>query len=194
MDKLSYALGLTLGNSLKNGGFASLNYDEFTAGVRDLIEDKDLKMSQEEAKTILDAYFDALQNKMNEENIEAGKAFFAENGKRKGVVTTESGLQYEVIKEGDGKIPTASDSVTVHYHGTLLNGEVFDSSVVRGEPATFGVTQVIPGWVEALQLMPTGSKWKLFIPSDLAYGARGASAQIGPHTSLIFEVELIEIV
>lgn len=194
MDKLSYALGLTLGNSLKNGGFASLNYDEFTAGVRDLIEDKDLKMSQEEAKTILDAYFDALQNKMNEENIEAGKAFFAENGKREGVVTTESGLQYEVIKEGDGKIPTASDSVTVHYHGTLLNGEVFDSSVVRGEPATFGVTQVIPGWVEALQLMPTGSKWKLFIPSDLAYGARGASAQIGPHTSLIFEVELIEIV
>lgn len=123
-----------------------------------------------------------------------GKAFLAENAKRPEIITTASGLQYEVLNEGKGEKPAASDRVEVHYHGTLLNGEVFDSSVNRGEPATFGVTQVISGWVEALQLMPVGSKWKLYIPSDLAYGAQGAGQSIGPHTTLIFEVELLAIV
>ena len=124
----------------------------------------------------------------------AGQDFLAENAKRTEVVTLASGLQYEVITEGQGATPKASDTVKVHYHGTLIDGKVFDSSVQRGEPATFGVTQVISGWVEALQLMPVGSKWKLFIPSNLAYGAQGAGQAIGPHTTLVFEVELLDIV
>ena len=123
-----------------------------------------------------------------------GEAFLAENAKRAEVKVTESGLQYEIITDGKGAKPTASDRVKVHYHGTLINGTVFDSSVMRNEPATFGVTQVIAGWVEALQLMTVGSKWKLYIPSDLAYGAHGAGDVIKPHTALIFEVELLDII
>lgn len=194
MDKLSYALGVSLGNSLKNSGFDSLNYSKFSAAIQDSIEGKQLEMSVQESQELINQYFEELQAKQHASNIEGGKAFLAENAKRDGVTTTKSGLQYEVIRKGDGKIPTASDTVNVHYHGTLLNGQVFDSSVQRGEPATFGVTQVIQGWVEALQLMPVGSKWKLFIPSDLAYGSRGAGQMIGPHTTLIFEVELLNIV
>ena len=130
---------------------------------------------------------------MSEKTIEEGKTFLENNGKRPEVVTLESGLQYEIIKEGNGPVPNANNTVKVHYHGTLIDGTVFDSSVRRGEPAAFGVTQVISGWVEALQLMPVGSKWKLFIPSDLAYGAQGAGQHIGPHTTLVFEVELLGI-
>ena len=126
--------------------------------------------------------------------IAEGRAFLEANGKRAEVQTTASGLQYEVLSAGNGNVPSANDNVKVHYHGTLIDGTVFDSSVRRGEPATFGVTQVISGWVEALQLMPVGSKWKLFIPSNLAYGANGAGQHIGPHTTLIFEVELLAIV
>lgn len=128
------------------------------------------------------------------DNIEKGENFLAENGKREGVVTTKSGLQYEIIKKGNGATPTANDKVRVHYHGTLIDGTVFDSSIDRGEPAEFGVSQVIKGWTEALQLMPVGSKWKLYIPYDLAYGDREVSEEIKPYSTLIFEVELLDIV
>lgn len=194
MDKISYALGISLGANLKNNGFESLNYEKLAQGMQDLMDGKSLQMSIQEAQTLINQYFQQLQEKAHAATIEAGKNFLAENAKRPEVKSTASGLQYEIITEGNGQKPAASDRVQVHYHGTLLSGEVFDSSVNRGEPATFGVTQVISGWVEALQLMPVGSKWKLYIPSDLAYGAQGAGQSIGPHTTLIFEVELLAIV
>lgn len=194
MEKVSYALGLSLGSNLKSNGLDGLDYKKLAKGIEDLMEGAQPEMSIEEAQAIINAYFQELQNKAFEANIAEGKKFLAENAAREGVVTLESGLQYEVLTAGNGATPKASDTVKVHYHGTLLSGDVFDSSVKRGEPATFGVTQVIRGWVEALQLMPVGSKWKLFIPSDLAYGAQGAGQSIAPHTTLVFEVELIEIV
>ncbi len=194
MEKISYALGVSLGNNLKNGGFAGLSYQKLSDGIKDVVEGNQLEMSIQDAQTLINEYFQKLQEKAFEQNIEAGKNFLAENAKRPEVKTTPSGLQYEVVTAGNGATPKASDQVKVHYHGTLLDGNVFDSSVNRGEPATFGVTQVIQGWVEALQLMPVGSKWKLFIPSELAYGAQGAGQSIGPHTTLIFEVELLDIV
>jgi len=194
MDKVSYALGLSLGNNLKNSGIDSLDYAKLAKGIEDVLEQNSPEISVQEAQGIISDFFQALQAKASEATITEGKAFLAENAKRAEVVTLESGLQYEIITAGTGITPKASDKVKVHYHGTLINGTVFDSSVSRGEPATFGVTQVISGWVEALQLMPVGSKWKLFIPSDLAYGAQGAGQQIGPHTTLVFEVELIEII
>ncbi len=150
-------------------------------------------MTPEEANERLQSHFQGLQEKQAAAAKEEGIAFLAENGKKEGVVTLPSGLQYQIIKEGTGDKPTASSKVTTHYHGTTTNGEVFDSSVERGQPAQFGVNQVIAGWTEALQLMPVGSKWKLFIPSDLAYGARGAGPKIPPHAALVFEVELISI-
>jgi len=194
MDKISYALGLSLGNNLRNNGFDSLNYQEIAQGMSDLLEGENTKITMQEAQQVINDYFGKLQEKAHEKNITEGRIFLAENAKRAEVTTTTSGLQYEVITEGKGAVPVASDRVQVHYHGTLINGQVFDSSVSRGEPATFGVTQVIRGWVEALQLMSVGSKWKLFIPSELAYGAQGAGQSIGPHSTLIFEVELIDIV
>lgn len=194
MDKISYALGISLGANLKNNGFEALDYEKLAAGMQDVMEAKALQMTPQEAQTLINSYFQQLQEKAHAATIEQGKSFLEENAKRPGVVTTASGLQYEVMNEGKGATPAASDRVQVHYHGTLINGEVFDSSVNRGEPATFGVTQVINGWVEALQLMPVGSKWKLFIPSNLAYGAQGAGQSIGPHTTLVFEVELLAIV
>jgi FKBP-type peptidyl-prolyl cis-trans isomerase FklB len=150
-------------------------------------------MTHTEARDIVNKYFEELEAKMNAENIEKGKNFLAENAKKPGVVTLASGLQYEVIKEGNGKKPGAADKVKCHYEGTLIDGTLFDSSIKRGEPAVFGVSQVIKGWVEALQLMTEGSKWRLFIPSELAYGAQGAGEMIPPHSTLIFEVELIEV-
>jgi FKBP-type peptidyl-prolyl cis-trans isomerase FklB len=194
MEKVSYALGLSLGSNLKSNGLDGLDYKKLAKGIEDLMEGTQPEMSIEEAQAIINAYFQELQNKAFEANIAEGKKFLAENAARDGVVTLESGLQYEVLTAGNGATPKASDTVKVHYHGTLLSGDVFDSSVKRGEPATFGVTQVIRGWVEALQLMPVGSKWKLFIPSELAYGAQGAGQSIAPHTTLVFEVELIDIV
>jgi len=158
------------------------------------LEQNQPEISYQEAQQVINTFFEALQAKAGEAAIAAGKNFLAENAKRPEVVTLPSGLQYEILTKGTGNIAKASDTVKVHYHGTLIDGNVFDSSVNRGEPATFGVTQVISGWVEALQLMPVGSKWKLFIPSDLAYGAQGAGQAIGPHTTLIFEVELLDIV
>jgi FKBP-type peptidyl-prolyl cis-trans isomerase FklB len=194
MEKVSYALGLSLGNNLKSSGIDSLDYTKLAKGIADVLEQNQTEMSAQEAQAIIGEFFQALQEKASAGAINEGKAFLAENVKRSEVITLESGLQYEIMTAANGPIPTATDKVKVHYHGSLINGTVFDSSVNRGEPATFGVTQVISGWVEALQLMPVGSKWKLFIPSNLAYGAQGAGQQIGPHTTLVFEVELIEII
>ena len=193
MEKVSYALGLSLGNNLLGSGVATLDYARLAKGIQDVMEQNKPEMSYEEAQTVINDFFQSLQAKVGDKAQREGKAFLEENGKRPEIVTLDSGLQYEILSEGNGAIPKASDTVKVHYHGTLIDGKVFDSSVNRGEPATFGVTQVISGWVEALQLMPVGSKWKLFIPSELAYGAQGAGQAIAPHTALIFEVELLEI-
>ena len=193
MEKISYALGLSLGNNLLGSGVNALDYAELAQGIQDVMEQNKPKMSYEEAQTVINDFFQSLQAKGGDKAQSEGIAFLDENSKRAGIVTTASGLQYEILSQGTGATPSASDSVKVHYHGTLIDGKVFDSSVNRGEPATFGVTQVISGWVEALQLMPVGSKWKLYIPSELAYGAQGAGQAIAPHTALIFEVELLEI-
>lgn len=193
MDKISYALGLSLGSNLVNSGVSGLDITELTEGIQDVLQQKQPKISFDEAQKVINEYFEQLQVKAHEKNGSEGKAFLEGNKKRADVKTTSSGLQYEVLKEGNGEVPKANNTVKVHYHGTLIDGTVFDSSVQRGQPATFGVTQVIQGWVEALQLMSVGSKWKLFIPSDLAYGAQGAGQHIGPHTTLIFEVELLGI-
>lgn len=194
MEKISYALGLSIGNNILSTGIKSVEFAKLSKGIQDVLESKDQEVTNEEAQGLLNSYFEELQSKISVQQKAAGDEFLTENGKREGVITLASGLQYEIITEGEGKKPAATDSVKCHYHGTLLNGTVFDSSVQRGEAATFGVSQVIPGWVEALQLMGTGSKWKLFIPSDLAYGEQGAGQHIPPHTTLIFEVELLEIV
>lgn len=194
MNKISYALGLSLGNNLLNNGIRELNIEEFSKAIRDVLHGNKPEITHQEAQTLINEYFAAIQAKAEEVAQKSGKQFLETNAKREGVVTLESGLQYEILNKGTGIILKSTDRVKVHYHGTLIDGKVFDSSVNRGEPATFGVTQVISGWVEALQLMPVGSKWKLFIPSNLAYGAQGAGQHIGPHTTLIFEVELLEIV
>ena len=194
MDKVSYALGLSLGSNLQSSGISELNIEKLSQGIKDVLEQNKTEISFQEAQTVINDYFEQLQASVGEKAMKEGQTFLAENGKREGVVTLPSGLQYEIITKGNGATPLASDKVKVHYHGTLISGQVFDSSVNRGEPATFGVTQVIQGWVEALQLMPVGSKWKLFIPSNLAYGTQGAGQSIGPNTTLIFEVELLGIV
>jgi FKBP-type peptidyl-prolyl cis-trans isomerase FklB len=194
MEKVSYALGLSLGNNLLGSGVNALDYAQLAQGIQDVMEQNKPKMSYEEAQTVINDFFQTLQAKVGGQAQSEGIAFLEENSKRAEVVTLDSGLQYEIMTEGAGATPTASDKVKVHYHGTLIDGKVFDSSVNRGEPATFGVTQVISGWVEALQLMPVGSKWKLYIPSELAYGAQGAGQAIAPHAALIFEVELLDIV
>ena len=194
MDKLSYALGLSMGNNFKSSGIAALSVDDFARGVQAVYENVKPEMTYDEAKQIVNDYFTRLQQEVEERNLRAGEAFLAENKKRAGVVTLPSGLQYEVLAEGKGRRPSATDRVQCHYHGTLIDGTVFDSSVQRGTPAVFGVNQVIPGWVEALQLMPEGSRWKLYIPSELAYGKRGAGGSIAPNSALVFEVELIKII
>ena len=193
MDSLSYSLGVLVAQNLKGQGFENLDGTSMAQAIDDVLKDNELKIDVNTANQAVQNFLTAQDAKKNGPAIEEGKKFLEENGKREGVVTLPSGLQYEVLTEGTGPKPTAADKVTVHYHGMLTDGTVFDSSVDRGQPATFGVTQVIAGWVEALQLMPVGSKWKLFIPSDLAYGPRGAGGQIGPYATLIFEVELIEI-
>ncbi|MBQ7388994.1 MAG: FKBP-type peptidyl-prolyl cis-trans isomerase [Paludibacteraceae bacterium] len=194
MNKISYALGLNIGKSLKKSGIKELDIDRFSKGVKDVLLNESFDISEEESRAILNDFFTRLQQDLLEKNKTQGKRFLEENAKRESVKQTPSGLQYEIIKEGNGQKPLASDRVKVHYHGTLIDGTVFDSSVRRGEPATFGVTQVIQGWVEALQMMSVGSKWKLFIPHKLAYGAQGAGELIEPFSTLIFEVELLEII
>ena len=200
-DSLSYALGLSMGNNYRASGIEKINVQDFADGVAAVFYGTQPKMSYDEAKAEIQKYFTELEAKqqkaaaaMAEVNEKAGNEFLAENAKRAEVKTTESGLQYEILKEGDGAKPAATDQVVVHYTGKLIDGTVFDSSEERGVPATFGVTQVIPGWVEALQLMPVGSTWRLFIPSALAYGPQGAGGVIGPNQTLIFDVSLLEIV
>jgi FKBP-type peptidyl-prolyl cis-trans isomerase FklB len=193
MEKVSYSLGVSVAKNVKDQGFESIDANAVAKAFKDVFEGNDLEISEEDANALLQEYFQGINNKAQSANIEAGKEFLAENAKRDVVTTTASGLQYEVLTEGTGVMPKETDKVTVHYHGTLTDGTVFDSSVERGQPATFPVNGVIAGWVEALQLMKTGSKYKLFIPSDLAYGERGAGGAIGPNATLIFDVELISI-
>ena len=175
-------------------GASELNLEILSSAFTATTMDEELKLSQEDANSIIQVYFQAAGEKVSQDNLEEGNAFLEANKAKEGITTTESGLQYEVITEGSGAKPTAESQVRVHYHGTLLDGTVFDSSVDRGDPAVFGVGGVIKGWTEVLQLMPVGSKWKVYIPADLAYGERGAGADIGPNSTLIFEVELLEIV
>lgn len=193
MEKVSYSLGINVAKSVKSQGLESIDADAVAQAFKDVFEGKTLQISEEEANLVLNDYFKKMADKKKELNVAAGQAFLAENAKREAVITTSSGLQYEVLTEGSGDSPKETDKVTVHYHGTLIDGTVFDSSVERGEPASFPVNGVIPGWVEALQLMKPGDKFKLFIPSNLAYGERGAGGSIGPNSTLIFEVELISI-
>ncbi len=193
MDKLSYALGMNIAQSLSTSGLEKLAYDDFLKGLKSILEEEIPAMGMDEANQLLQQHFKAIQERKQVESRQGAVDFFTKNGQRTGVVTLDSGLQYEVLKEGDGEIPQASDRVQCHYHGTLVDGTVFDSSVQRGEPAVFPVSGVIQGWVEALQLMPVGSKWRLYVPSDLAYGSHGAGGVIGPDTTLIFEVELLGI-
>ena len=193
MDKFSYAIGLGIGQNLLSMGAQGINVEDFAQAIADVLNRKETAISHNEAREIVNKYFMELEEKMNAENIEKGKAFLEENAKKEGVITLPSGLQYQIITEGSGKKPSATDKVKCHYEGTLIDGTLFDSSIKRGQPAVFGVNQVIKGWVEALQLMSEGSKWRLFIPSELGYGAQQAGEMIPPHSTLIFEVELIEV-
>lgn len=201
MDKLSYALGMSMGHNFKGTGIKTLNANDFAAGVAAVYDGVKPEMTYDEAKRIVQEYFTKLESEMQAEaakageiNLKNGEAFLAENKKREGINVTASGLQYEVLATGNGDAPTANDNVEVHYTGKLIDGTVFDSSVERGVPASFGVTQVIPGWVEALQLMHEGDKWRLYIPSNLAYGPNGAGGVIGPNMTLIFDVELLRVI
>lgn len=193
MDKFSYAIGLGIGQNLLSMGAQGISVDDFAQAIKDVLDRKPTAISHNEAREIVNKYFEELEAKMNAANIEKGKSFQKENAQKPGVVTLPSGLQYEIIKEGNGRKPRVTDRVKCHYEGTLIDGTMFDSSIRRGEPAIFGVNQVIRGWVEALQLMAEGSKWRLFIPSELGYGAQQAGELIPPHSTLIFEVELIEV-
>ena len=201
MDKVSYALGLGIGQQLAQMGATDLNVDDFAQSIKDVLSGSELKVSHREAQQIVQDYFAKKEQAMNAERAEKGKAareageqYLAENAKKDGVITLPSGLQYQVLKEGNGKKPTAKDSVKCHYEGFLIDGTVFDSSVQRGEPAVFGLQQVIAGWTEGLQLMSEGSKYRFFIPYRLAYGEGGAGQLIPPYAALIFDVELIEVV
>jgi FKBP-type peptidyl-prolyl cis-trans isomerase FklB len=193
MDKFSYALGISLGRNLKDLSIENLNIEDFAKAINDYLSNNPLAMEDAEARDIVNNTFAKMESKRNATVVEKGQKFLAENAKKENIVALPSGLQYEVINEGMGKSPKADDQVKCHYEGTLIDGTLFDSSIKRGEPAIFGVSQVIKGWVEALQLMKEGSKWRLYIPSELGYGAQGAGEMIPPHSTLIFDVELIEV-
>lgn len=193
MDSLSYSLGVLLAENLKQQGFDKLDEASLTTAIKDVMSGKETQISVQEANGFVQQHMQKKQEAQFADAKQAGEKFLKENAQREEVNVLPSGLQYEVLEPGSGEKPSADSKVKVHYHGTLIDGTVFDSSVERGEPATFGVNQVISGWTEALQLMPEGAKWKLYIPSDLAYGARGAGQKIGPYSTLIFEVELLEI-
>ena len=193
IDSVSYGIGINIGRSLAGQGMESLNPEIIAEALNDVLSGGELKMTDEESMSIVNTYMQDVQLKRAQAAKDEGAKFLEKNGKRGKVTTLASGLQYEIMVEGTGPKPGPTDKVKTHYHGTLLNGDVFDSSVERGEPISFPVNGVIKGWTEALQLMPVGSKWKLFIPYDLAYGERGAGGKIGPFATLIFEVELIDI-
>lgn len=193
MDKLSYAWGLAMGQQLKGMGVKDLDVESFKDAVKAIYDGAEPAIGMEEAQKLINDYLQDLQSKAEAAARAEGAKFLEENGKKENVKTTASGLQYVVEKEGTGAQPTAQDEVTVHYTGKLLNGQVFDSSVNRGEPATFPLNRVIPGWTEGVQLMKEGAKYTFFIPSDLAYGPQGVPGAIPPHSTLIFDVELIKV-
>lgn len=195
LDSVSYGIGVAIGENLKRDNLDSISVDMLARGIKDIFKNDTtaVVMSQEQANQVISTYIEGMRAKKTEKSMAASKKFFEENKKKEGIQETASGLQYKVIKMGTGSKPAATDTVITHYHGTLIDGKVFDSSVDRGEPVSFPVNQVIPGWTEALQMMPVGSKWTLYIPSNLAYGERGAGGVIGPNETLIFEVELLGI-
>ena len=200
MNKLSYALGIGIGSQLAGMGAKGLNIDDFAQAVKDVISGTPLKVDNAEAQSLVQAFFQEQEEKQRAAAAEAGKvakaageSFLAENAKKEGVVVLPSGLQYQVLKEGNGKKPSATDQVKCHYEGTLIDGTIFDSSYQRNEPATFGLNQVIAGWTEGVQLMSEGAKYRFFIPYNLAYGERGAGAQIPPFAALVFDVELLKV-
>ncbi|PIF02420.1 MAG: peptidylprolyl isomerase [Draconibacterium sp.] len=193
LEQFSYALGMSIAGNLIQSGVKQIQPEIFTSAIGDAFSGKKPRLTSQQANQILESFFNKSNSEMGAENLEKGKRFLEENGKKEGVKTLPSGLQFEVLKNGDGTVPSLKDEVKCHYHGTLTDGTVFDSSVERGQPAVFPVNGVIKGWVEALQLMPTGSKWRLFIPPHLAYGEQGAGGKIGPNSTLIFDVELLEI-
>jgi FKBP-type peptidyl-prolyl cis-trans isomerase FklB len=194
LEKFSYALGLSISANLIQSGVKQIHPEAFISALKDVFAGVEPQIAPEQANQILEAFMAQGQEGDAAKNLEEGLAFLAENAKKEEVTELPSGLQYEVLKDGEGDMPTKNDQVKCHYHGTLIDGTVFDSSVQRGEPATFPVNGVIQGWVEALQLMSVGSKWKLYVPSELAYGNRGAGGAIGPNSTLVFEVELLDIV
>lgn len=193
LQKVSYSLGVLMASSVRSQGADTLDIDAVAAAFRDVYENNDLKISLQDANSTVQAYMQAADAKKHAGAKEEGEKFLAVNKLKQGVTTTASGLQYSVLKLGNGRTPKASSKVTVHYTGKLINGTVFDSSVQRGQPASFGVNEVISGWTEALQLMREGDKWLLYIPYNLAYGERGAGGDIPPFATLIFEVELINV-
>jgi FKBP-type peptidyl-prolyl cis-trans isomerase FklB len=200
MDNVSYALGLGIGSQLKSMGAESLNIDDFAQAIKDVLNDSELKISMADSQKIVQKFFQEQEAKQRAAMAETGKklkaegeAYLAENAKKDGIITTASGLQYTVLKEGTGKSPKATDTVVCHYEGFLTNGTVFDSSIQRGEPAAFPLNGVIAGWTEGLQLMKEGGKNRFFIPYHLAYGEAGAAGSIPPYAALIFDVELIEV-
>ena len=200
MDKLSYALGIGIGSQLAGMGAKGLDIDDFAQAIKDVISGTPLKVNNAEAQSLVQAFFKEQEDKQRAAAAEAGKvakaageSFLADNAKKEGVVVLPSGLQYQVLKEGNGKKPSATDQVKCHYEGTLIDGTIFDSSYQRNEPATFGLNQVIAGWTEGVQLMSEGAKYRFFIPYNLAYGERGAGAQIPPFAALVFDVELLKV-
>lgn len=193
MEKISYALGLGIGQQLKSMDIENFDIKEFSRSIEDVMAGRDTDMTAREAQVMLSEYFQKKEKQQAEENIAKGKAYLEENGKREGVITTKSGLLYEVLTEGTGKSPKATDKVRCHYEGRLTDGSVFDSSYQRGEPADFGLNQVIAGWTEGVQLMKEGAKYRFHIPYLLGYGERGAGASIPPYATLVFDVELIKV-
>ncbi len=193
MNKISYALGLGIGHQLKSMGIEDFSIEDFCKSITDVMEGKETALTSQEAQTLLNTYFQEKQKAESAKAISAGKAFLEENAKKEGVITTKSGLQYQVLTEGTGNQPGATDTVRCHYEGSLIDGSIFDSSYQRGEPAEFGLNQVIPGWTEGVQLMKEGAKYRFFIPYVLGYGENGAGSSIPPYSTLIFDVELIKV-
>lgn len=193
MDKISYALGLGIGQQIKSMNIENFSIEDFAKSISDVMEDKETAFTSREAQVMLQEFFQKKQKEKAEKFIAEGKAYLDENAKKEGVTVTKSGLQYEVLQEGTGKSPKATDTVRCHYEGRLLDGTVFDSSYKRGEPADFGLNQVIPGWTEGVQLMKEGAKYRFTIPYLLAYGEQGAGASIPPFSTLVFDVELIKV-
>ena len=200
MDKVSYALGLGIGRQLTDMGAKDLNIDDFAQAIKDVLAGGEVKLSETEAQTIVRTFFEEQEKKQRaaaaerfKDNKEKGEAYLKANADKEGVVTLPSGLQYQILRQGDGKKPKATDRVRCHYEGMLIDGTLFDSSIQRGEPAVFGLNQVIAGWTEGVQLMKEGAKYRFFIPYNLGYGERGAGQQIPPYSALVFDVELIEV-